>query len=518
MSVGPVFSPSPFLGASSVQKRWALLVVILGPFMAQLDSTLVNVALSSIRDDFGADMRSVQWVTSGYLTALALALPLNTWFLSFLGVRRLYLLCFALFTTTSVFCGLATSLTQLIVGRLFQGVAGGLLAPLTQFMLARIAGDQLARVIGFTAAPILLAPLLGPSLAGLVLRVGKWPWLFFLNLPLGLLSWYLAYRFLPQDDDPGLDLPRKPTSNPAEASSEVSPASFDGLGFFLLSPGLAALLLGSGGRGLFDATWKAPALMGVGVFLLSWFVIRSFRASDPEGLETPVNVWVDLHLLRIPAFLSAIFTQFLVNGILFAGQFLIPLYFISGVGMTPDQAGWRLSITGLGLILIYPWMGYLTDRFGAVRVARVGSGVALLGVLPFLVLSVWGYQDLSACVGLFFRGVGQGATGVPALALAYLAVPRSRLRGAATTVNLIQRLGGPLLTLGVSIALPTLVVQGPLVHSDRGFSYAFAVLTGFHLVAVLATSRLIQEDPQKSGTTDHPGCEQPGGGMSGRGL
>ena len=193
-------------------------VVVLAPFMTQLDSTVVNVSLSTIRQDLQSPLTSAQWIISGYLLALALMLPLNAWLVDRLGAKRLYLWCFSAFTMASLLCGVARTMDGLIWARVIQGMAGGLLAPMTQMMIARVAGRQMARVMGYTAVPILIAPILGPVVAGTILKYAAWRWLFFLNLPIGILAVSLAVYLLPNDE---MTIRRRP---------------FDFLGFLVLSP------------------------------------------------------------------------------------------------------------------------------------------------------------------------------------------------------------------------------------------------------------------------------------------
>ena len=206
---------------------WQILAVaMLGPFMSQMDSTVVNVSLSFIKQELRSTIASAQWVVSGYLLALALMLPLNAWLVGRLGAKRLYLICFCSFTLASFLCGAATTMPELIGARLIQGMAGGLLAPLAQLMVARVAGRQFARVLGYAAVPILLAPLAGPILAGTILKYLGWPWLFFINLPVGILAVVLAAWLLPRD----------------EPATQKRP--FDLTGFLIISPGLVCLLYG----------------------------------------------------------------------------------------------------------------------------------------------------------------------------------------------------------------------------------------------------------------------------------
>ena len=144
------------------------LFAAIGSFMAQLDATVVNVSLAGLSADLHVSLAVIQWVTSGYLLALALMLPLNGWLVDRIGAKALYLWCFAAFTLSSALCGLAWSANSLIVFRILQGMGGGLLAPMAQMMIARAAGKHMAQVVSVAALPVLLAPLLGPVIAGAI--------------------------------------------------------------------------------------------------------------------------------------------------------------------------------------------------------------------------------------------------------------------------------------------------------------------------------------------------------------
>src|ERR1700692_2687944 len=195
-------------------------VAVLGSFLSQLDATVVNVSLSSLAVDLHSSLPTIQWVTSGYLLALALMLPLNGWLVERIGAKSLYLWCFSAFTLSSALCGIAWSANALIAFRILQGLSGGLMAPMTQMMIARAAGKHMARVIGYAAVPILLGPILGPVLAGTILQFASWRWLFFVNLPVGAVAIILAILFLPND------------------RGETQKRDLDLVGFALLSPGL----------------------------------------------------------------------------------------------------------------------------------------------------------------------------------------------------------------------------------------------------------------------------------------
>jgi EmrB/QacA subfamily drug resistance transporter len=303
-------------------------VVVLGSFLSQLDATVVNVSLSSLSAELHSRLSVIQWVTSGYLLALALMLPLNGWLVERIGTRKLYLICFSGFTLSSALCALSWSPNSLIGFRVLQGVSGGLMAPMAQLMMARVAGKNFVRVMGYAAVPILLGPILGPVIAGAILQYASWRWLFLINLPIGVLAVTLALCFLPDDHDQGVDR-----------------RELDLIGFLLLSPGLVLFLYGSEHLG--EHAGMAALLLSV--ILLSAFFRKALR--DRE------RALIDLQLFRSRSFSASALTQFIVNGLSFAGQMLIPVYLIRAGGQSPSATGWLMAPLGLGMICTYPSLG-----------------------------------------------------------------------------------------------------------------------------------------------------------------
>ena len=444
---------------------WKVAVVVfLGLLMTQLDATVVNVSLSTMRQELHASMHAVQWIISGYLLALALTVPLNAWLVDRLGAKRLYLGCFLSFTLASLLCGMATSIHGLIWARVLQGMAGGLLMPMGQMMLARAAGRLVARVMGYTAMSVLIAPLLGPVVAGVILHYAGWPWLFYINVPIGMVAVTFAVVLLPGDEAPGHHRP------------------FDVLGFLLLSPGMASLLYGlehASGR-------EARLLLLVGVLLVGAFVWHAMRKGTAALL--------DLRLFTNRVFAIATTTLFLAIGTNYAGQMLVPLFLITGCGMSPAQAGWMLAPMGLGMLAVYPWLGLLTDRWGCRAVSVGGTLLAIVGTLPFLWMTQDRLSPFLLAVSLFARGAGQGAIGVPAVSAAYVAVPREQLALATTASNIVQRLGGPIGTTIMGMVLSLTATDLPVsrfsTNAPRAFMMAFLVLIGLQVILLSAAGCL----------------------------
>jgi EmrB/QacA subfamily drug resistance transporter len=437
-------------------------VAMLGSFLAQMDATVVNVSLSSLAAELHSSLTLIQWVTSGYLLALALMLPLNGWLVDRIGARSLYLWCFSTFTLSSVLCGAAWSAQALIAFRVLQGMSGGLLAPMAQMMLARAAGKNMARVMGYAVLPVLLGPILGPVIAGAILQHATWRWLFFVNLPFGAIAILLVILFLPNDRE------------------ETRPRRLDLFGLALLSPGLVCFLYGS--DHLED--YAGRAFFIIGIVLLAVFIRMAYLKQD--------RALIDLRLFRSGAFPRSAMTQFLTNGITFSTQMLIPIFLIRSCGLSPSTAGWMMAPLGLGMMISYPMMGSLTQRFGIRRVSSTGALVALTGTLPFLYLSRHGLIVPVMAGALLIRGMGMGAIGIPSISAAYTSVPKQDLPMATTSLNIVQRIGGPTLTtLCATFLAWRLRLPGGGHHVlSSAFTATFALLCGLHLLLLLSALRL----------------------------
>lgn len=438
-------------------------VAVMGSLLAQLDATIVNVSLSTLATEMHATLSTIQWVTSGYLLALTFILPLSGWLTERIGGKRLYLLCFCTFTLSSGLCGLAWSVNSLIAFRLLQGLSGGLLAPMAQMMIARAAGRQFARIAGYAAFPVLLGPIIGPVIAGVILHYSSWRWLFLVNVPVGILAMVLAVLFLPDDRD------------------EHQYRSLDWLGLLLLSPGLALLLYG--------AEQSIAAYIGLALVMLVIFLLVENRKGE--------GALIDLSQFRNRTFSTSSVVQFLSNGVMFAGQMLIPLFLIEYCHQSPAMMGWLLAPLGIGMLISIPMMGALTSRFG---IRRVAAGGALLALVATGALTLMAFTTLNLpllAVALLLRGMGSGAVGLPAVSAVYATVPRERLPMATTTLNVIQRLGGPTLTTLCAVFLTSMQTEKGDPLSSQAWGYAFLLLTTLHAVTFVTAMLLPKENKQR---------------------
>ena len=416
------------------------------------------MSLSTLAHELHATIGTIQWVTSGYLLALALMLPLTGWTVDRLGTKRLYLTCFSTFTLASVLCGFSRSTASLIGFRVLQGMAGGLLAPMVQMMMARFAGRQMARFMGYGAFAVLLGPLLGPAVAGMIVQHASWRWLFFINLPIGVLAVALAILFLPDD------------------RHETKVRVFDSYGFLLLSPGLVLLLYG---------TDHASQRVGASSLLAALVLLSCFIAHARRKGRAAL---IDLRLFGGSVFSCAAITQFLANGIALAGQVLIPLYLTLVCHLSPSRTGWFMAPVGIGMLCSMPLLGYFTERFGFRPVASAGAFVGMLSVIPFAYMAVHALLGPVVFIALFLRGAGLGCINVPSMSAAYATIPGKELPMATTALNIVQRLGGPMLTTIVSVFLAwQLRTAAPMAHPNKAFAAAFWFLSAFHVLCFVFT-------------------------------
>ncbi|MEV0323034.1 DHA2 family efflux MFS transporter permease subunit [Streptomyces sp. NPDC050658] len=429
-SAGPGAGGDASVPAARIPRSLSVLVgaVSLGAVLAMLDATIVAVGIGAMGRGLNASLTTIQWVTTSYMLAFAMVMPLLGWAVGRFGARRTWLTSLTVFVVGSALCALAWSAGSLIAFRVVQGLGGGLLLPLSQTILARAAGPQLrGRVLGLAAVPAMLAPVFGPVAGGVIIDNLDWPWLFYVNLPLGVIALVLAMRLLPRDE-------------------AVSRAPLDVLALILLSPGLAVLTLGFmqvGATGSLSS-FGARVEIAVGGLMLVAFVVHALRRRT-----APL---VDLRLFRRSGLAASAVASFLLAASLFGSMLLLPLYHQLLLGQDAMTAGLSLVPQGLGALLAVSYAGRLTDRYGAGKVVPAGVVLVLVGTLPYAFAGA-GMSPYCSAAGLLVRGIGLGASFTPALVAAYHGLGKEQIAGATSIVNIAQRVGGSVGTALLSVVL-----------------------------------------------------------------
>jgi EmrB/QacA subfamily drug resistance transporter len=438
------------------------IVVVLGTIMSVLDTTIVNVALHDLSLDLHASLGGIQWVITGYLLSLAAVIPVTGWAVRRYSARRLYLIALVVFTAGSALCALAASSGELIAFRVLQGVGGGMLTPIGQMILVKAAGPRnLPKVMSVIGVPIVLAPVFGPTLGGLLLQSIGWEWIFLINLPVGLVAFAAGLRLLPHD---------------AAGSSQAGALDF--LGLALAAAGVVGVTYGlsqsESAGSLIASSVLVPALGGLG--LLALFVARSRRVERPL---------LDLGLFANPAFRAASIVTFCLGAALFGAMILMPLYFQTIRGEDAIATGLLLIPQGVGGGLGMGLSGRFTHRIGAGRTSVLGGVILTVATIPFVAVTA---STSFAVIGaaMLVRGVGVGLAIMPAMTAAFAVLSPEQVNDATPQLTVLQRVGG---SLGTAIIAVVLEGQIRHVHSAAaaaaGFAHTYWWVMGVTVVALL---------------------------------
>jgi EmrB/QacA subfamily drug resistance transporter len=421
----------------SPELRRTSTVVVLGSIMSILDTTIVAVALATLGRDFHVSVTTIQWVTTGYLLSLAVVIPVTGWAVDRFGAKQVWILSLTLFIAGSSLCGVAWSANSLIAFRVVQGIGGGMLLPVGQSILARAAGPQrMGRVMSVIGVPMVMGPIMGPVIGGLIVSNFSWRWIFYINVPIGIVTLILSSRWL-------------------SGTEERVRASFDTLGFCLLSPGLAALVYSLSEVGTTGSFTSTPVLISffLGVALMIGFVFHALHVRNPL---------LDLALFKNRNFTIANICIFVLGATLFGSMFLLPLYYQVARGQSPWQAGLLMAPQGIGAACIMRWSGRVTDRVGPRRVVPFGIILMAVATIPFAFVTTSTNEVLLAGT-LFLRGLGLGLSMMPMTAAAYFDLSHADIPRGSTTMNIVRQIGG-----SVATALFAVVLERRIVHNFGG--------------------------------------------------
>src|ERR1700722_2704747 len=333
-------------------------VIVLGTIMSILDTTIVNVALDTLGRELHSTISQIQWVVTGYMLSLAAVIPLSGWASRRFGAKNVWLFSVLMFTLGSALCGFATTTTELIAFRVLQGVGGGMILPVGQLMMATAAGPKnMGKITAITGVPSMLAPILGPAIGGAILEVASWRWIFFVNVPLGIIAILGGLRLI------------------ARSQPKRDAESLDYVGLVLMVTGLPLLTYGLaeiGSAGTF-ASSKVIVPIILGLVMIAAFVWHALRVKRPL---------LQLSLYRRPTFSAAAACLFLVSAAMFGSLVLLPLYWQEIRHMSVIDTGLLSSPQGLGMAVLMPFAGKLADRHGGGGLAMIGVVITTLFTLP----------------------------------------------------------------------------------------------------------------------------------------
>ncbi|GIG22627.1 MFS transporter [Cellulomonas chitinilytica] len=425
-------------------KRLATAVIV-GGIAVILDTTIVSVGLHELGASLHATVSTIQWVSTAYLLAMFVTIPLSGWAQGRLGSKRLWLVGLSVFLLGSVLCATAWDATSLIAFRAVQGVGGGVLMPLMTTILMQAArGRNLGRLMATVSLPAALGPILGPVVGGLILHTLSWPWLFLVNLPLGVVGLVLAVRRIPRDV-PGRRAP------------------LDVVGVLLVSPGIVGVIFGLTQVGELGGFGHARVVVPLvaGLALLAAFAAWALRRGD--------RALIDVRLLRHRALGTSTVLLFLTGTALYGAMLLLPLYWQQVRGEDALGAGLLLVPQGVGALASRTLSGRLTDAIGGRWVAVGGFTVLALATVPFA-LSTEHTSTWLLMATLLVRGFGLGAVLIPLMTGAFVGLAHDEVPHASIITRVAQQVGG---SFGTAVLAVVLVSSAAGATSQTALAGAF---------------------------------------------
>jgi len=394
------------------------IAVMFATFMEVLDTTVVNVSLPHIAGNLSATIDESTWVLTSYLVANAIILPMTGWLARNFGRKRLLMASVTGFTAASFLCGLAPNLTSLVVFRLIQGATGGAMQPLSQaVLLEAFPPHERGKAMGFWGLGIVVAPILGPVLGGWLTDTYSWRWVFYINLPVGIVSLVMTQLYV---------------FDPPYLRQESSKIDYWGIGLLALWVGCLQIGLDLGQQRDWFSSHFITALVVLFVLGLVAFIIRELMSSEPI---------IDLHVFRNRTYATGVFMMTIVGFVLYGSLVLLPLMLQTLLGYPSLQAGIAMAPRGMGSLIGMPLVGMLIGKFDARKLVAIGfiAGGLTLIWLGQLNLNA-GYWDIFW--PQFCQGLGLAALFVPLTTISMDAIPREHMGNATSLFNLMRNVGG----------------------------------------------------------------------------
>jgi MFS transporter, DHA2 family, multidrug resistance protein len=413
--------------ARPATNKWLVTVsVSFGTLMGAIDTSIVNVALPHIRGAVGATVQEITWITTGFVIATVVVMPLTAFLGRFFGQKRVYMASLVLFIVGSALCGTAGSLSSLVFYRALQGFGAGALQPTEQAILRQtFPPREQGMAMALFAMAVMVGPAIGPTLGGYIVDNTHWSWIFFINLPVGILGLFMVWRFVQEPDD---------IRAANRAAAEAQKKNVDWQGIALMSVGLATLqyVLEEGQtKDWFDSRVITGCAI-VAALALAAFVWRELTAPAPA---------VNLRLFKDPVFTSGTLVGGVMFAMLMASMFLLPVFMQELLGFTATQSGLALMPRVLIMMAVTPVVGRLYNHVSPRLL--VGIGIALVSVGSFNLAHVTLQSTSSSIVrDILIQGAGFSFLFVPLTTTALSNVPRTRLTDATGLNSLLRQIGG----------------------------------------------------------------------------
>jgi MFS transporter, DHA2 family, multidrug resistance protein len=427
-------------GPPEVNKWLITIAVMAGTFMEIIDTTVVNVALPHMAGSLSAGVDEATWVLTAYLVSNAIVLPITGWLSALFGRKRFLMICLVLFTVASMLCGSAPNLESLIVFRIFQGIGGGALQPISQaILLESFPVQERGMAMAVWGIGVIFAPIIGPLLGGWITDNLSWRWAFYINLPIGILSLVMTALFI---YDPEYIKKQKAGS-----------IDYIGLAFLVVGLGCLQVVLDKGEREDWFSSAFIVRLAIMSITALILLIYWELKTRHPV---------VDLRLFKERNYAAGVTIFFFFGFVLYGSIMLLPLYLQTLMGYDATLAGWALAFGGIGSLLVLPIVGRLTQIIDGRWL--VGAGL-LINALAVYMMSNYNTQIdfFTAWFPRFVQGFGLGTTFVSLTTLTMARISQEKMGNATGIFNLMRNLGG---SFGIAAAT-TLLARRAQLHQSR---------------------------------------------------
>lgn len=436
--------------------RGPLIAIIVGMFMVLLNMTAMNVAIPSLVDTFHRSISVVQWSTTGYILAEAIIIPVAGWLSDRYGAKRIFLISIILFTLSSILCVFAVNAEQFIIFRVLQGMGGGIVMPIGMAIVFRISPpDKVGTIMGMLGVPILVAPAVGPVLAGWLVEYASWHYIFWVNVPVGIAGIGMGIRYLPMLE-------------------KHAGAKLDKTGMFFGPLAFAALVFGVSEGGV--SGWgSAKTIIGitVGLAALLIFILVELRRKDPL---------LELRVFRSYAFTSAIFLLWITAIAFYGLLFLNPVFLQKVQGYSAFNTGLLMLPQAIACIVFIQLGGRLYDRFGVKPLVITGTAIISIGAYLLSKLTAEsGLLELT--LPLLLSGSGQALFGMSLNAHLMKSAPQNLVNRVSSLTSASQQVMGSFAVAGLSTLLTNHLSQP---SSPRAADWVSAFHTTFLVVMAIA--------------------------------
>jgi MFS transporter, DHA2 family, multidrug resistance protein len=406
--------------------RWLVsFSVVFATFMEVLDTTVVNVSLPHIAGSMSSTVEEGTWTLTSYLVANAIILPMTGWLARQFGRKRLLLTAIIGFTTASFMCGLAPNLASLIIFRIIQGAAGGTMQPLSQaIMLEAFPPEERGKAMAFWAVCIVTAPILGPVVGGWLTDTYSWRWIFYINIPIGVISFVMAKLYV---------------FDPSYLKSKAQSIDYWGIGMLALGMGALQIMLDKGQQEDWFSSDMITTMAIIAAVMLLSFILYEVVAKNPI---------IDLHVFKDRTYAIGVFIITAVGFVLYGSLVLLPIILQTLLGYPSLQAGIAMAPRGMGSLILTPIVGIMLNRIGARKL--LAAGILLCSITLFW----FGFLDLNAGYWDFFlpqfiQGFSMSLMFVPMTTITMDAISREAMGNATSIFNLMRNIGG---SIGIATA------------------------------------------------------------------